>query len=270
MSGADFSLQGKVAVVTGAAGLLGRQHVRALAGAGAMVVALDRDQRALAEVAGPGEGDRVRPFLGDVTDPQSIERLRGVVYRELGQLDILVNNAALDDKVEAGAGNGVEAGLEYYPLDRWRQMLDINVTGVFLPCQVLGTAMAAAGGGSIINIASTYGLVAPDPALYRRPDGSRPFVKSPAYPASKGAVIALTRYFAAYWGDRGVRVNALAPGGVENGQDSSFIHNYSRRTPLGRMAAADEYQGALIYLASDASSYTTGATLVVDGGFTAW
>jgi NAD(P)-dependent dehydrogenase (short-subunit alcohol dehydrogenase family) len=208
--------------------------------------------------------------LGDVTDPESMASLRAVIYQELGRLDILVNNAALDDKVGAPAQNGAEAGLEHYPLDQWRRMLDTNVTGVFLPCQVLGSAMADARSGSIINIASTYGLVAPDPSLYLRADGSRPFLKSPAYPTSKGAVIALTRYLAAYWGDRGVRVNALAPGGVANGQDPFFIENYSRRTPLGRMAAPNEYQGALLFLASDASSYTTGATLVVDGGFTAW
>jgi NAD(P)-dependent dehydrogenase (short-subunit alcohol dehydrogenase family) len=270
MTAATFSLQGKVAVVTGAAGLLGRQHVRALASAGALVVGLDRDETALAELAGLANGGEVRPYLGDVTDPGSMASLRAVIYQELGRLDILVNNAALDDKVGAPAQNGAEAGLEHYPLDQWRRMLDTNVTGVFLPCQVLGSAMADARSGSIINIASTYGLVAPDPSLYLRADGSRPFLKSPAYPTSKGAVIALTRYLAAYWGDRGVRVNALAPGGVANGQDPFFIENYSRRTPLGRMAAPNEYQGALLFLASDASSYTTGATLVVDGGFTAW
>jgi NAD(P)-dependent dehydrogenase (short-subunit alcohol dehydrogenase family) len=267
-----FPLNGRVAVVTGAGGLLGRQHVRALAEAGATVVAVDRDPERLAALLAPAAGcsGPVLAFEGDVTSPESVADLRRYALEPAGRIDVLVNNAAIDDKVEAPALTGEMASLERYPLEQWRRVLDTNVTGVFLPCQVLGAEMARAGRGSIINLASTYGLVGPDPSLYQRPDGSRPFVKSPAYPASKGAVIALTRYLAAHWGASGVRVNALVPGGVENGQDDHFIRNYSRRTPLGRMARADEYRGALLFLASDASSYTTGATLVVDGGFTAW
>jgi len=268
----SFSLADRVAVVTGAAGLLGRQHVAALVEAGAIVVAVDLEaslRKYGAWLAQLSEGT-VTTFPADVTDAAALRELRDFLLGRFGRVDVLVNNAAIDDKVEAPALAGEAARLEHYPLEQWRRIMDVNVTGVFLPSQVLGGEMAHQGGGSIINVASTYGIVAPDPALYVRPDGSRPFVKSPAYPASKGAVLALTRYLAAYWGEAQVRVNALAPGGVRNGQEDFFVANYARRTPLGRLAAPDDYQGALVFLASDASRYMTGATLVVDGGFTAW
>jgi NAD(P)-dependent dehydrogenase (short-subunit alcohol dehydrogenase family) len=268
-----FSLAGRVAVVTGAAGLLGRQHVAALAEAGATVVLVDLDQARLtatAEELQTTGTPELLPVAADVTDPADLTHLRGLVEDRFKRLDVLVNNAALNDKVERPDLDPQAARFEHYSLEQWRHVLDVNVTGVFLPSQVLGAAMAERRGGSIINIASTYALVGPDPSLYARPDGSQPFVKSPAYPASKGAVLALTRFLAAYWGRQGVRVNTLVPGGVENGQEPYFIAQYGARTPLGRMAAPDDYRGALVFLASDASRYMTGSALVVDGGFTAW
>jgi NAD(P)-dependent dehydrogenase (short-subunit alcohol dehydrogenase family) len=267
-----FSLEGRVAVVTGATGFLGRAHSAALAGAGAHVVATDLSEEACAALArelsqnGP-------PSLGvcaDVTSAESLARLRDAVLDRFDRIDVLVNNAAINEKVEPGTDAGLATAFETLSLASWKRAVDVNLTGVFLCCQVLGTVMAKRRGGSIVNIASTYGVVAPDQRLYRRPDGTQPFFKSAAYPATKAAVLGLTRYLAVYWSGAGIRVNALSPGGVENGQDAAFVERYSARTPLGRMARSDEVQGALVFLASDASSYMTGANLVVDGGFTAW
>jgi NAD(P)-dependent dehydrogenase (short-subunit alcohol dehydrogenase family) len=281
-----FSLAGRVAVVTGAAGLLGRRHCRALAAAGARVAAVDlsaadaeavaREVEEASDVGGAGGGEgaggggRAAGFAADVTRPEAVRELLAAVLARFGGVDVLVNNAALNDKVEVPRDPGDVLRFENYPLERWEAEMRVNVTGTFLCCQVLGGEMARRGRGSIVNIASTYGVVAPDQSLYARADGTQTFFKSAAYPASKGAVLALTRYLAAYWGRAGVRVNALSPGGVENGQPPEFVARYAERTPLGRMAAADDYEGALLFLASDASAYMTGANLLVDGGWTAW
>jgi len=264
-----FSLEGKVAVVTGALGLLGRHHCQALAEAGASVVACDLEENACRSFA----EHLPSPSLGvglDVTDPDKIKGMLQRTLLEFERVDVLVNNAAINDKFETPALAAEQSKFENYPLEMWQRMLDVNVTGVFLCAQVVGSQMARRGSGSIINIASTYGLVAPDQALYRSPDGQQKFFKSPAYPTTKGAVIAFTRYLAAYWGQAGVRVNTLSPGGVEAGQDAYFVSQYAARTPLKRMAQPTDYRGALVFLASDASAYMTGANLIVDGGWTTW
>ena len=264
----EFDLTGRVAVVTGALGLLGREHCRALATAGATVVAADLDGTAAAAFADSLGG---ASGIGmDVTDRDSLEGVRDHLLSTHGRIDVLVNNAAVNDMFEDPAMAAAQSAFEHYPLEQWQRSLDVNVTGVFLTSQVLGSPMAEAGFGSIINVASTYGLVGPDQRIYLDPDGTQTMHKSPAYPATKGAVVAFTRFLAAYWGHRGVRVNTLAPGGVENGQDEWFVGNYADRTQLGRMAMADDYHGAIVFLASDASKYMTGANLVVDGGWTAW
>jgi NAD(P)-dependent dehydrogenase (short-subunit alcohol dehydrogenase family) len=265
------SLQGKVAIVTGALGLLGREHCAALAGAGAHVVATDLNEDALMALAGQLAQRHDRPALGmraDVTRTDSLDALREAVLERFGRIDVLVNNAAIDDKYSS---DGVaDSRFEDYPVERFRRILDVNVSGVFSCCQRLGRVMAERGSGSIINVASTYGAVAPNQDLYRLADGTQRFFKGAAYPTSKGAVLQLTRFLAAYWGERGVRVNTLSPGGVENGQDALFCKRYAERTPMGRMARATDYAGALVFLASDASAYMTGANLIVDGGFTIW
>jgi NAD(P)-dependent dehydrogenase (short-subunit alcohol dehydrogenase family) len=259
-----MTLDGKVCVVTGALGLLGSELVRVLAAAGGKVVITDRDHDACV--------DRARGIPGafghgaDITRPEAVASLLAAVLDHHDRVDVLINNAAIDDKFAPGEDGRIET----YALERWKRALDANVTGMFLCCQQLGSAMAARRRGSIINVASTYGIVAPDQSLYKRADGTQAFYKSPAYPTTKAAVLGFTRYLAAYWGSSGVRVNALSPGGIEAGQDPHFIATYASRTPLGRMATVGDYAGAVTFLASDASAYVTGANLVVDGGFTIW
>lgn len=268
-----FDLDDKIALVTGAAGLLGKEHCHALASHGATVVAADVDERAAAQVAAEVRGEHGGRAFGiafDVTKKPSVLAARDQIEGEVGPVDVLVNNAAINDKFENPEAAAEQSKFENYPLELWQASLQVNVTGIFLCCQAFGARMAQRRKGSIINVASTYGMVGPDQSIYRTPDGEQKFYKTPSYPATKGAVINFTRFLAAYWGEAGVRVNTLSPGGVEAGQDAYFIDSYSRRTPLGRMADKSDYRGAIVFLASDASRYMTGANLVVDGGWTAW
>lgn len=262
-----FSLEGKIALVTGASGLLGKQHCIALAEAGATVIAADihGDKIHLLTDELPV---KVTPMRLDITDTASLSSVRERIMETFGTIDILINNAAVNDMVENNDKDVQSSSFEHYPLYLWKKVMDVNVTGVFLTCQYFGAIMAKKNYGSIINIASTYGIVAPDQSIYVNSNGERFMWKSPSYPTTKGAVIQFTKYLAAYWGKNNVRVNALSPGGVENNQDADFISNYSNKTPLGRMSHNNDYHGAIVFLASDASSYMTGANLVVDGGWT--
>jgi len=264
-----FSLKNKTAIVTGALGLIGKEHCKALSEAGANVVAADIDESKCSEFAKTLSTESIGVLL-DVTKKNSIQNLRDAVLKKFGHIDVLVNNAAINDMFEDPKAATEQSKFENYPLDLWQKSIDVNLTGVFLCSQILGTEMAKQKSGSIINIASTYGITAPDQSLYINKDGTQSFYKPPAYSATKGAVIMFTKYLAAYWGKDGVRVNTLTPGGVENNQDEFFIEKYSSKTPLGRMAKPGDYKGALIFLASDASSYMTGANLIVDGGWTCW
>lgn len=264
-----FALNNKTAIVTGALGLLGKQHCYALSEAGANIVVVDLDENGSKYLAESLTTDSIGVRL-DVTDPDSITSLREKVIAKFGTIDILVNNAAINDSFENPKAALEQSKFENYPLELWQKSIDVNLTGVFLCSQILGSVMAEQRSGSIINIASTYGMVAPDQRLYVNKKGEQAFHKPPAYSVTKGAIISFTKYLAAYWGNKGVRVNTLPPGGVENNQDDFFIESYSKRTPLNRMAKPTDYKGALVFLASDASSYMTGANLVIDGGWTCW
>lgn len=264
-----FSLKNKVAIVTGAIGLIGKEHCKALSEAGANVIVTDIDEQKCIEFAKTLQTESLGIDM-DVTNPESIKFVRDKVLEKFGHIDVLVNNAAINDMFENPKAASEQSKFENYPLELWQKSVNVNLTGVFLCSQILGYEMAKQKSGSIINIASTYGITAPDQSLYIKENGTQSFYKPPAYSATKGAIIMFTRYLAAYWGKDGVRVNTLTPGGVENFQDEFFMKSYSKRTMLGRMAKPTDYKGALIFLASNASSYMTGANLIVDGGWTAW
>jgi 2-deoxy-D-gluconate 3-dehydrogenase len=235
------------------------------------VVIADIDEEAASMLANALARDELQamPHLVDVTSPESARGMVQAALKTFGRLDILVNSAALDPKFDP-QHDGQQAGsFEDYPLDRWDQALSVNLTGMFLCCQAAALPMLAQGGGTIINLCSTYGLVGPDQRIYQRP-GQPPRYKPVYYSVTKAGVLGLTRYLATYYAGQNLRVNALTPGGVFNDHDEDFLQAYSARVVLGRMAEKHEMNGALLFLASDASSYMTGANLVVDGGWTAW
>jgi len=269
-----FDLTGRVAIIAGGAGLLGPKHVEAIAAAGGVAVVADIDIDAAERVAA-GQRDRfgadVWACRTDITRSDDVEALLDAVLERHGRVDVLVNNAANNPKVETG-GSVAFSRMESFPLAQWQRDIDVGLTGAFLCCQIIGREMAARGSGVIVNIASEYGVIAPDQRLYRvdgLPDDQQP-TKPVSYTVVKSGIIGMTRYLATYWADRGVRVNSLTVGGIENGQDAEFLARARDRIPLGRMARVDEYQGAMLFLASDASSFMTGSNLVIDGGKSCW
>jgi len=269
-----FDLTGRVAVVTGGVGLLGAEFCRTLAEAGAAVVVVDLNVSASQGMADTltNSGFKSLAVPTDITKPDSVNALVEKVLSTFGRLDILVNSAALDPKFDPDAVNkGITPGaFEDYPLDLWNAALDVNLTGMFLMTQACVKPMLEQGKkGSIINICSTYGLNGPDQRIYVK-DGERVAFKPVYYAVTKAGVMGFTKYLAAYYAGTEIRVNALTPGGVFNNHEEYFVKNYSAKTILGRMAKKDEMNGALLFLASDASSYMTGNNVIVDGGWTAW
>jgi len=269
-----FDLAGRVAVVTGGVGLLGAEFCKTLAEAGAAVAVVDLNASASQAVADSlaNSGYKALALPTDITQPDSVNAAVEKVMSTFGRLDVLVNSAALDPKFDPDAVNkGITPGaFEDYPLDLWNSALNVNLTGMFLMTQACVKPMIEQGKkGSIINICSTYGLNGPDQRIYIK-EGKRVAFKPIYYTVTKAGVMGFTKYLAAYYAETEIRVNALTPGGVFNNHEDYFVKNYSAKTILGRMANKDEMNGALLFLASDASSYMTGNNVVVDGGWTAW
>jgi len=267
-----FSMAGSVAIVTGAAGLLGRQFSRTLAQAGAKVLLADLNVNAAQAQADTirAEGLSAVACSVNVTDPQSTKAMVKKTIDLFGRLDVLVNSAALDPKFDPQNQSAQSANaFENYSLQSWRDTMDVNLTGMFLVSQAAVVPMLVQEQGVIVNISSIYGLVGPDQSIYCI-SGEREKFKPVDYSVTKAGVLGLTRYLAAYYAGKNIRVNALTPGGVYNEHDEGFVKNYSARAVMGRMAEIDEMNGAMLFLASNASSYMTGANLIVDGGWTAW
>ncbi|MCX6066978.1 MAG: SDR family oxidoreductase [Chloroflexi bacterium] len=270
-----FDLTGRVAIVTGGGGQLGFEFCKTLVEAGASVVTADLNmvhaERAANRLIEAGY-DKTFPFQLDITNVESVQAMIAETLKRYGRIDILVNSAALDPKFDPdAAAKGIAPGaFEDYPLEMWQDALNVNLTGTFIVTQACVRQMVAQGKkGSIINICSTYGLNGPDQRIYVK-DGKRVAFKPVYYTTTKAGVLGFTKYLAAYYAGTEIRVNALTPGGVYNNHEEYFVTNYSAKTILGRMAHKDEMNGALLFLASEASSYMTGGNLVVDGGWTAW
>lgn len=266
-----FSMNGRVVVVTGGMGQLGTEFTKALHAAGARVAILDvvDDPELVAKRFPDADDSWLMVEACDITSRAAIEVALAKIEAHWETPFGLVNNAALDSPPDAPPSEN--GPFETFPESSWDKVMEVNAKGVFLLCQVLGGAMAKAGRGSIINVSSIYGVVSPNQSLYEyRRERGETFYKPVAYSASKSALINLTRYLSTYWGGLGVRVNTLVLGGVFNNQEEAFLKEYEARVPMGRMANADEYNGGALFLLSDASSYMTGAELVLDGGWTAW
>jgi NAD(P)-dependent dehydrogenase (short-subunit alcohol dehydrogenase family) len=271
-----FRLDDRVVVITGGAGLLGVRHAEVVAEAGGIPVlwdiAIDRGKREAERIQHQSSTACVALAV-DITDLAAVKAATEQVMSRFGRVDALVNNAANDPKVDEKAEkDGTWTRLESYPLGLWNKDLAVGLTGAFLCSQAIGTEMARRGRGVILNVASDLGVIAPDQRIYRRPDVpdvAQP-VKPVTYSVVKHGLLGLTKYLATYWADAGVRVNAISPGGIYQGQPALFVENLTRLIPMGRMAAEDEYKAAVLFLLSDASSYMTGSNLVIDGGKTCW
>ncbi|HEY6979115.1 MAG TPA: SDR family oxidoreductase [Chitinophagaceae bacterium] len=260
-----FDLTGKIAIITGGAGLLATEHAIGLGLHGAIVILADVNKEKCDEAVAKLSSNKISAASKycDVTSSDSWNKLLHEVVNAFGKVDILINNAGFTNQSKS---TSFDASFENFPLEDWNAIINVNLTGAFLGCQVIGKQMLQQGKGAIINMASLYGVVSPNHRIYPGTGITQPV----AYSVSKHGVIGLTKYLATLWADKGVRVNALTPGGIFNGHQNLFLERFQQLNPIGRMSNKNELQGAVVYLASDASSHVVGHNLVVDGGWTAW
>lgn len=271
-----FRIDGRTCIITGGAGLMGDSHARAVLSGGGIAVLLDISEERLnaekARLKSDYESANIETFVADITDRTQLEVVEKKIVDKYGHIDILINNAANNPKVEGKSANMDAVRFDNLPLNIWDDDIAVGLTGAFLCTQVFGKQMENQKKGVILNISSDLGIIAPDQRIYRKdglPD-EKQTVKPVTYSVIKHGLIGLTKYTATYWAKDGVRCNAICPAGIENGQDDEFVTKLTNLVPMGRMAAKDEYQGTVLYMISDASAYMTGSTVVVDGGRTCW
>ena len=271
-----FKIEGKVVVITGGAGLIGRRHTEAVLEGGGIPVLLDIFEEPLQKVKEQFLKDYpeavMETFVTDITKKEKLKEIRDILLEKYGHIDGLINNAANNPKMEGGSNNMGAIQFHNLPLDIWNDDMAVGLTGAFLCAQVFGTVMEKQGKGVVINVASDYGIISPDQRVYRKegiPEEEQ-IIKPISYSVVKHGLIGMTKYLATYWAKKGVRVNTLCPASLENGQDPEFIQKLSDLIPMGRMSKPEEYPATVLYMLSEASSYMTGATVLLDGGRTIW
>ena len=272
-----FKIEGKVCIVTGGGGLIGKKHTEAIIEGGGIPVLLDIVSTGMDRVKKEvqeeyGADTVIETYVTDITERQALSDVRNSLINKYGHIDILINNAANNPKVEGGSKNLSFNSFSSFPVDVWNQDIAVGLTGAMLCAQVFGEVMEKQGKGVVLNISSDYGLIAPDQRIYRKegiPEEEQ-IIKPVSYSVVKHGIIGLTKYLAVYWAEKGIRVNSLCPASLENGQDEEFINKISNLIPMGRMSNPDEYVCTVLYMISEASSYMTGATVVLDGGRTSW
>lgn len=273
----QFSLKDKVIVITGGGGLIGMKHAEAVMEGEGIPVLLDIVQGGMDRVVDTlkkeyGEDIKVETFVTDITDKAALNKVNDALLAKYGHVDGLINNAANNPKVEGGSKNLGATKFQDFPVDIWNDDMAVGLTGAMLCCQVFGYQMEKQGSGVIINISSDYGIISPNQNVYRKeglPEDEQT-IKPVSYSVVKHGIMGLTKYLATYWGKKGIRVNTLCPASLQNGQDPAFVEKLSNLVPMGRMSNPDEYVGTVLYMLSNASSYMTGATVVLDGGRTIW